>query len=451
MSLEFLLLGLPEEIRRAESSGNISLAQELIANWLLKDIPELHKKRLEFEKLRLERLRLYYPFPYDVALQEGKNLIANFTEEEFKTFIEKGVIDFIEIDEVKFFEKRFAYNLGFRFPEIKSRMKESEEQKKKREILEGRIKALMEGDNPKKWKVRAKITYKVKEPKGKRVRVWLPVPKESYFQREVKVLEFSHSNAAITPENSLQRTIFFEGRDTEEFFVSFEYITEEVWNQRLFENTLLGFKDFHSSHRRIDISDFLEEKPPHIIFTPLLRHLLDMILEGTESVIEKAFAIYDFVTSRVRYSYVKPYIYYDNIPQFVAENLVGDCGFQALLFITLCRIAGIPAHWQSGWYITPYEASPHDWAVIYLPEFGFVPVDLSFGGKDKGDRKRKAFYFGNLDGFRMVANDEFQEDFHPPTKFVREDPYDNQVGEAEYEDEKAFGEHKIEVLGFEEV
>ena len=135
----------------------------------------------------------------------------------------------------------------------------------------------------------------------------------------------------------------------------------------------------------------------------------------------------------------------------MVENLTGDCGFQALLFITLCRMAGIPAHWQSGWFITPYEASPHDWAIIYLPEFGYLPVDLSFGGKDKKDIMRKAFYFGNLDGFRMVANDEFQEDFDPPAKFVREDPYDNQVGEAEYEDEKAFGEHRIEVLCFEEV
>jgi transglutaminase-like putative cysteine protease len=451
MSLEFLLAGLPEEIKKAEITSNINLARKLIAYWLSKDIPEIHRKRLEFEDIRLQRLHLYYPFTYNEALEEAKKLIDNFTEEEFKNYIEEGAIDFIELDGVRYFESRFAYNLGFRFPDIKRRTKEEEGQKKKREILEGRLKALIQGDTPKNYKVKARITFRVREPKGKRVKVWLPIPKESYYQEKVKVLNFSHPSPYIAPEKVGQRTIYMEGKDTEEFSVSFEYVIKEVWNRKLFEGTLNAFKGLKTNCGIQNLTDFLKEKPPHITFTPLLRCLLGEIIQGKDSIFEKAFTIYDFVTSRVWYSYVKPYIYYDHIPHFVVENLRGDCGFQALLFITLCRMAGIPAHWQSGWYITPYEASPHDWAIIYLPEFGFVPVDLSFGGKDKTDINRKAFYFGNLDGFRMIANDEFQEDFDPPTKFIREDPYDNQVGEAEYEDEKVFGEHRIEVLSFEEV
>ena len=44
------------------------------------------------------------------------------------------------------------------------------------------------------------------------------------------------------------------------------------------------------------------------------------------------------------------------------------------------------------------------------------------------------FYFGNIDPFRMPANAEFQHDFEIPPRFMRYDPYDNQLGEAEYED-----------------
>ncbi|MEO0230800.1 MAG: transglutaminase-like domain-containing protein, partial [candidate division WOR-3 bacterium] len=174
------------------------------------------------------------------------------------------------------------------------------------------------------------------------------------------------------------------------------------------------------------------------------------ITKSGDTFIERIKNVYDFVTLKVRYSYVKPYIFYDNIPQFVAENLRGDCGFQALLFIALCRILGIPARWQSGWFITPFGASPHDWAVAYFGKYGWRPVDLSFGGKKKDDLSRRMFYLGNLDGCRMIANDEFMCDFYPETNFIREDPYDNQVGEAEYEDGKAYGEHKIEVLEFRE-
>jgi hypothetical protein len=40
-------------------------------------------------------------------------------------------------------------------------------------------------------------------------------------------------------------------------------------------------------------------------------------------------------------------------------------------------------------------------------------------------------YFGNLDPFRMVANSEFQTEFNPVRRFMRNDPYDNQTGEIE--------------------
>lgn len=34
----------------------------------------------------------------------------------------------------------------------------------------------------------------------------------------------------------------------------------------------------------------------------------------------------------------------------------------------------------------------------------------------------------------MPANSDYQFDLFPTKKFIRQDPYDNQTGEAEYED-----------------
>ena len=45
-----------------------------------------------------------------------------------------------------------------------------------------------------------------------------------------------------------------------------------------------------------------------------------------------------------------------------------------------------------------------------------------------------AVLFGHLDPFRMPANSEYQYDLYPPKQFIRQDPYDNQTGEAEFED-----------------
>ena len=43
------------------------------------------------------------------------------------------------------------------------------------------------------------------------------------------------------------------------------------------------------------------------------------------------------------YSFVRNYYTIPNIPEYAASGGKGDCGVQALLFITLCRCVGIPA------------------------------------------------------------------------------------------------------------
>ncbi|MBQ1390950.1 MAG: hypothetical protein IIY82_04315, partial [Firmicutes bacterium] len=42
-----------------------------------------------------------------------------------------------------------------------------------------------------------------------------------------------------------------------------------------------------------------------------------------------------------------------------------------------------------------------------------------------------AFYFGNMDPYRMIFNTDIQEPFQPEKEQYRLDPYDNQEGEAE--------------------
>ena len=59
------------------------------------------------------------------------------------------------------------------------------------------------------------------------------------------------------------------------------------------------------------------------------------------------------------------------IPEYCATNLRGDCGVQALLFITLCRIAGVPAGWESGLYSNPVSLGAHDWAMFYAEPYGW--------------------------------------------------------------------------------
>ena len=106
-----------------------------------------------------------------------------------------------------------------------------------------------------------------------------------------------------------------------------------------------------------------------------------------------------------------------------------------LLFVILCRIAGVPARWQSGLSIDPDYVGAHDWAQFYLEGWGWLFADCSYGGSAwrAGSRKRHLFYFGNLDPMRMAANQAYQAEFVHPGKQLRVDPFDNQGGEMERE------------------
>jgi len=77
------------------------------------------------------------------------------------------------------------------------------------------------------------------------------------------------------------------------------------------------------------------------------------------------------------YSFVRKYSTIINIPEYAALNFKGDCGIQALLFITLCRCVKIPAKWQSGLAVTPYHVGCHDWAQFYVEPYGWLFADPS--------------------------------------------------------------------------
>lgn len=440
--MEFMNTKLPEEIIREEYLGNFDLTSRIIERWLKKNLPENLKMRLMFEKERIKRLLKNYPYDEKDAITKAKELLDSFTNEEFYDLLNNGFLDYILVNGERKFEKRFVQNIAFALPEYKKRIKRDKNSEQSRNMNDKRIRELLDGNNPKEYKVRARISLKITEDvENEKLKVWLPFPKEEFQQKDVKLISVNHENYFLAPSNVPQRTIYFEGNKDEEYFVEFEYVIKE-WINKVIPSKVESIKDF----------DFLSEEPPHIVFTPYLKKLAEEIVGDEKNLYQKAKKIYDWVTLNVDYSYVYPYALYENIPEFVASNLKGDCGFKALLFITLCRIEGIPARWQSGWYITPFLASPHDWALFYIPPYGWLPADLSFGGRYKDNQELREFYFGNLDAFRMVANSDFMKEFVPKKEFWRTDPYDNQVGEVDADSKNIYDfKYNIQILDFKEI
>ncbi len=431
-SLASLQISLPEDILKKKWAGDTKGALEAISARLKMNLPALLRSRLEWELAILPRMVREYPHSREKALALMRGLIPDFTEEEIDELERNNWIDFLYADGEKRYFVRFHRTLLKVNPDIARRAgvplspcsplldEAIREMKEKRSLT---------------YRFHIRGTFKIEEDAfvpGETYRVHLPLPIVSAQTGKVELLSCSPSPLSVSPENHPQRTVCFEVQLAENKPFVIEYAYESA--MRYVDITKPPQSQEPVYPRCPDpASDDLGELPPHIVFTPYIKSLVEEIINGEENPLQKARKIYDFVTTKVTYSFVRSYLTLENHVEYVSVNLKGDCGLQALLFITLCRAAGIPARWQSGLAAEPTSIGSHDWAQFYVWPWGWLFCDCSYGGAAwrKGNMERWDFYFGNLDPYRMAANSAYQADFDPPKKHLRIDPYDNQTGECE--------------------
>ena len=339
----------------------------------------------------------------------------DFTGEQFDALVDAGRIDWRMIGGELRVHEDFLDSLRI-YPAEAPGLRQEPVDRADRDAMLARMKA--EGTLTARITLRTSIRSLV-PVEGKPVQAWLPIPAACPQQSEIEILDATPGGVAA-PEDAPQRTMWWNTRGVEEFTVTYRYLHRAD----LVDPMSLTLDPVQPTFD-------LEEQPPHIVFTPYLRALAAELTEGLTSPAEKARAIYGYVTGMVDYRYQPAYLQLDCIPDQCAKTLRGDCGVYALLFITLCRIAGIPARWQSGLYVRPGDPGSHDWAMFYLAPHGWLWADCSFGASARraGEEERRWHYFGSMDPWRMVANSAFQAPLAPPMTGWRQDPYDNQVGE----------------------
>ncbi len=124
---------------------------------------------------------------------------------------------------------------------------------------------------------------------------------------------------------------------------------------------------------------------------------------GLKSPLEKARAIYDYVTNTMRY---------DKSGQgwgrgdavWACQSKRGNCTDFHSLFIGMMRAAGIPARFEIGFPLPPDKREGaiggyHCWAQFYIPRMGWIPVDSSEAWKNPQARD---YFFGALDEHRVL-------------------------------------------------
>jgi len=437
--LLFMRAELPSRVKRLISQGRFDEAKKVILE-ALRSAKEDLRRRLEFELDRIRRWRYEYPYTMAEALERLRREIPDVKREELDVWLRRGCIDHRIINGEVRVLRRFVPNLFWLCPELKSRRLglEDERAEMARAALRSRVEKVIAAARevggghvlPLLYRVRASVRVKPGAvPEGETLRIWIPLPRSGALHPRVRVLDAEPKPLKVAPEDHPQRTAYFEleaSRCGAECWIEYEFISRGFYLE-VDPRNVQGYDEGSDLYRR-----YTSERPPHIAFTPYLRELAERIVGDEENPYLKARRIWEWVTNNVRYTYARDYALYDNISEYVARNRRGDCGMQALLFITLCRIAGVPARWQSGWYVFPLRPGMHDWAQFYVEPYGWLYADPSFGNMRHGEKWRNEFYFGSIEGYRMAANVEVSAQFDPPKQHFRSDPVDNQRGEVEW-------------------
>ena len=387
-----------------------------------------------------------FPFTADGLFNALRDSVRGLARPEFDRWVREERFDTRTIDGERRFMSSSVANLFFRYPELSPRRQPPRSTamlaRQRWETCVAIQKAARAEKQPyvlpKRFHATMLVTVQPDTvPATETIRAWLPIPRRYPFQRDFEFLSTSSPVRQIADESSPIRSLYLEQSPQKGkpavFVAEYNYTTYGV----RFDVNPEAVRS--SDPNDPALKDFLREAP-HVLFTPEMRALSARIIGTETNAALKAKKCFDWIADNIQYSYAIEYSTIRNISEYCRSHGYGDCGQEALLFITLCRLNGIPARWQSGWNTFPGENTIHDWAEIYLAPYGWMPVDPYMGifamryadGLTPEQRRLvRDFHFGGLDQYRMAANSDHNQTLAPPKGSMRSDNVDFQRGELE--------------------
>jgi transglutaminase-like putative cysteine protease len=391
----------------------------------------------------LTRIRWAYSADRGSMFNKLRETIPDLSTTELDAWVQDGALDVRRIDGVEGFFRREPGRVLRTYPTAMSRKAQADRAKADTdrhsdeagitEHLRSVIAASQASDEVELLPVRTRFEHELRikssaNVSGETVKLWLPYPQVYRQQRDVVTIEQSNIDF-VAPETTPQRTCFGrlvacgdENRDVAK--VIFSYRTSAYY-PRLDPKIAQ-----HGSDARL--VEFLKERKPHIVFSDRIKRISREVAGVGENPLEAAYRLWVWVDEN--FPWVPEHEYGDipSLSEWALDRRCGDCGVVAMLYITLCRCAGIPARWQSGFVTDPDDGgNMHDWCEIHVEPWGWIPVDPSYGRKRDDDPRVRDFYFGHTDRYRLIVNTDYGRPLDPPKTFLRSEPADFQRGEVE--------------------
>ena len=382
------------------------------------------------------RIRKDFTLLPEDGVKQIREKMPDATDEQINNWKKVKAIEVMNIDGKELWFRKAVRNLwllGEEFPEA-NQPDNTEGSEKLRKYVVRAMRTVPDANGVRDWHhVNVTFTLDVDAdaiPAGETLRVWMPIPYENLRQKNIKL---ESSNRPVTwSEGSKHHTVYMEAVAEKGKPTHFEYtFSYDVGERHIAQQDLLAMVEPYKNTP--EYVKYTSSEYPHIVITDAMRELAEQIV-GTpeENPVLAASHIYHWIASRFPWAGAREYSTIKNIPEYVLENKHGDCGQVGLLYITLCRAAGIPARWESGYMLHPGEVNFHDWGETYFEGVGWVPTDASFGRTTEHSEQMRDYYATGMDIYRMASNEGVGDKLSPEKKYIRSETVDCQMGEVEW-------------------
>jgi transglutaminase-like putative cysteine protease len=398
------------------------------------------REALLFQRERMRRILLDFTLDADAVKARVRRQIPDLTDAQFAEWDAAGLFEHMVIDGRTLYFNRSPSNLFRLSPEALARRADhaplvdgpmETANAHHRAVIDAALAQKRSSVLPRRVRVTQSLIVDADAvPAGETVRAWIPSPRALPGQQEqIRYVSSIPGTHVIAPESTLQRTVYLEkpaqaGQPTR-FSVTYELTLHAQYHaidpDKVVAATITP-----------ELAPWVSERAPHVVFTDDIRAFSSKVV-GDETnpyrIAQKLFAAVD----RIPWAGAREYSTITNISDYALHAGHADCGQQTLLLMTLLRLNGIPARWQSGMIFSDGEYNNlHDWGWLYLAPYGWVPMDVTFGRLDSDDPAVANFYLGGLDAYRLAFNDDYGRDLVPAKRHFRSETVDLQRGEAEW-------------------
>jgi transglutaminase-like putative cysteine protease len=136
---------------------------------------------------------------------------------------------------------------------------------------------------------------------------------------------------------------------------------------------------------------YLADDTKYEITDPYIQDIVKTVVADETNLYWKARRLFQYLIENMEYKLAGGW----NTAPTVLKRKNGSCSEYTFSYIALCRAAGVPARYVGSLVVRGDDASYddvfHRWCEIYLPGYGWIPVDANAGDKSRPADQAAAF------------------------------------------------------------